>query len=436
MFTTSEWKGNPTVVVSQAGGRSFTFGKAKIGAILANLDQVRAWYEAETASETMDTITCHECGEPWMWASDMPEMPYKPSTPEETLCNACKDANVELVGRYPLAGVELPDMSVPQLPEISEHTRRQAERSASRECARAKGRSIARGEHVTKLNAPNRWDPREAIALPATMTTTPSKPRLDDHATCTILVHDVKSNDPHFEQFEKTYGQKYAVKTRGTTRIDRKPYVCYEITASETIVKSAFKFWPKGEAFLSTTPFDMLRDLRKRGKVGHFTHAGQLVEKAFGRKAEDIRLLEDVTHEDYVANDPFYQVMANMHNVTTKDVVEGWCRCEICREKYIPKNGPNYNPNTCPKCTEPRKKSGLQLAAGTMGPNLSKSRQASMFSDKETAGRKHQGNSALIEHGQPLELKVQDPRTPEQKEQDQRKAEAELNYSLPGIDPN
>lgn len=117
MFTTGEYKGHPTVSVSVNGSKPFTFGLNKAAAVIAHIDDIKAWYDEQNSKSTMDMIACNDCGESWMWASDMPDMPDKPSTPTETLCPACKDANEELVEKYPLAGVELLDLNgVLQLP--------------------------------------------------------------------------------------------------------------------------------------------------------------------------------------------------------------------------------------------------------------------------------------------------------------------------------
>lgn len=73
--------------------------------------------------------------------------------------------------RYPTRGIiALPapkQPETPQLPAISEHTRRQEQRRASREYSRELAREIARRGRATVLNAPNRWVPRPAIELPA-----------------------------------------------------------------------------------------------------------------------------------------------------------------------------------------------------------------------------------------------------------------------------
>lgn len=322
MFTTSEFKGHPVVTVGQIGGRSFTFGKAKIGAILANLAEVQQWYNEQTNAETFVVITCHECGADWAWASDMPNHPYKPETPIETLCNACKDANRELVGRYPLAGVELLDLnSVLQLPA---------------------------GEPKTTTPA------KEARPRVQTKEAQQAGKKIAEY-----LQRDSMKETRHDDG---TIEQRVLVTFRRST-YNKIKLLCAELRGKEDFI-----------------------DGRTTGKY---------------------RLNWHIKHISYL-------VLWDPHNG----------KADVRRTDYSRPDKAEQN--------KPRKKSGLQLAVGTMGPVAPK-RKGQMFSDRETLGPKHQGNAALIEHGQPLELKVQDPRTDEEREADQRKAEEAQNYTLPGM---
>lgn len=113
-----EYKGFPMVRVTVPNSKkSIQFGEAKARAILAHIDEIRAWVDELNEYASCHEVTCPDCGDTWVWAADMADMPYAPKEyTEAARCPACKDADKELTARLPLAGVELPDLSLPQLP--------------------------------------------------------------------------------------------------------------------------------------------------------------------------------------------------------------------------------------------------------------------------------------------------------------------------------
>lgn len=102
------------------------------------IDEIRAWVTAQNEYEMCHEVTCPDCGDVWMWAHDMPDMPYAPKEfSEAARCPACKDADGELIARLPLAGVVLPDLSLPQLPAVTPSTARYEHRQELRKWARS-----------------------------------------------------------------------------------------------------------------------------------------------------------------------------------------------------------------------------------------------------------------------------------------------------------
>jgi hypothetical protein len=118
MIEYSEYKGYPIIKVTAANSKtSIRFGTAKAMAILAHIDEIRAWVEQQNADELMHDVTCPDCGAAWVWAADMPEMPYAPKEfSADARCPMCKDADHELSVVYPLAGVEIVLDTPPLLP--------------------------------------------------------------------------------------------------------------------------------------------------------------------------------------------------------------------------------------------------------------------------------------------------------------------------------
>jgi len=105
MIEYSEYKGHPIIKVTAANSKTnISFGTAKAMAILAHVDEIRAWVAKNNESELSNEVDCPDCGATWIWASDMPDMPYAPKEySADARCPMCKDAERELIAKHPEA---------------------------------------------------------------------------------------------------------------------------------------------------------------------------------------------------------------------------------------------------------------------------------------------------------------------------------------------